>query len=70
MKMVIYKRLTKKGKFYVGYTVKDCQLIDHFLSHSPTGNWHEGIFYEDTLNKLKLIAKIHGFTLREENESK
>ena len=65
-KEIVYMRWSEASKFYIGYTVLDCQHIDHFLSHSAVGNWHEGIFYEDTLGKLKRIAELHGCILREE----
>jgi hypothetical protein len=66
-KTIVYKRLTKDGKFYRGYTVKDCKLIDHFLSQ-----WWDigmkGYFLKNMLSKLKLIAKLHGYKLKEENK--
>ncbi len=63
--VVSYKKMNPDSKYYIGYTIQDCQLIDHFLGNPANGNWHNGIFYEDILYKLELVASLHNCLLQE-----
>jgi len=66
MKTITYKKI-ENTSFYIGYSVKDCYLIDHLLGHSPTNPYHEAFFDDYSLFKLKQIAKMHGYKLKDED---
>jgi len=68
-KIIYYTNLNQCDKIFIGYTVPDCQLINHLLGHFSMGDWHEGTFSNTTLHKLQHIAKMHGYVLKYEKRS-